>query len=299
VSEEKEEEEGILCCCVSEGAPRHTEIATSRRRVGPNTQLLCPTLLATGFLILQLPIHPHAATMFFRASLVGAFLFSRVLGQGIEPTPVSEPLSPAADAYKAPISCLGSITDCVTCPADLMVRDDERTRFAALISPPTTHFAFHPPNPQCTDISIGRLPGKPQTNDWITEACACMCPSGVQPCEALDSAAAEAALQEARDASNAAFQEAANISRAAFAAAINATSPEGVEMGSDEYWAWRIETMMDAWDTHKNATFDAYESSQEERIAAIDALRDMFGHGRAPAPEPAAEQSVGGGAVAK
>lgn len=126
-----------------------------------------------------------------------------------------------------------------------------------------------------------------------------MCPSGVQPCEALDSAAAEAALQEARDASNAAFQEAADISRAAFAAAVNATAPEGVEMGSDEYWAWRIETMMDAWDTHKNATFDAYESSQEERIAAIDALRDMFGHGRAPAPEPAAEQGVGGGAVAK
>ena len=108
--------------------------------------------------------------------------------------------------------------------------------FAALISPPTTQLShsalarFHPPNPQCTDISIGRLPGKPQTNDWITEACACMCPSGVQPCEALDPAAAEAALQEVRDASNAAFQEAADISRAAFAAAVNATAPEGVDV---------------------------------------------------------------------
>ena len=221
-------------------------------------------------------------------------------GQGIEPAPVSEPLLPAADAYKPPISCLGSITDCVTCPADLMVRDDELPVCRVDLATHDSALArFHPPNPQCTDISIGRLPGKPQTNDWITEACACMCPSGVQPCEALDSAAAEAALQEARDASNAAFQEAADISRAAFAAAVNATAPEGVEVGSDEYWAWRIETMMDAWDTHKNATFDAYGSSQEERIAAIDALRDMFGHGRAPAPEPAAEQGVGGGAVAK
>ena len=42
---------------------------------------------------------------------------------------------------KPPITCLGRITDCATCPSDAL----------------------------CTDISVGRLPGQPQTNDWYVE----------------------------------------------------------------------------------------------------------------------------------
>ena len=116
-----------------------------------------------------------------------------------------------------------------------------------------------------------------------------MCSTGPQPCIEIDSAVAEAALEEARAATEAAFQEAHDISRAAFSAAINATAPEEIEEGSDEeYWSWRFDQVMSAWETHRDAMFDAYETSQDERVEALDALAEMFGHGAAPAPEPSA-----------
>ncbi len=84
--------------------------------------------------------------------------------------------------------------------------------------------------------------------------------------------------------------------RTAFAEAINATAPEGLEVGSDEWLQWRMDVMMDAWGTHKNATHEAILDSSEDVGAAIDALMDMFGHGgdagAAPAPEMANPTNV-------
>lgn len=84
--------------------------------------------------------------------------------------------------------------------------------------------------------------------------------------------------------------DAAAASRAAFAAALNATAPDGVEVGSEEWFQWRMNIYMDAWDAHKNATHEALLESQEDIIDAWEALMEMFGHGdaAAPAPEPAA-----------
>ncbi len=171
-------------------------------------------------------------------------------------------------AEKPPITCLGKITDCASCPAEA----------------------------NCTDISVGRLPGAPDTNDWITEACACMCPEGPQACIAIDSAEAEAAIATARGTAREAMADAMAATRTAFSEAINATAPEGVEVGSDEWLEWRIDVMMDAWSIHKNATHEAIRDSREDVAAAIDALRDMFGHGgdggAAPAPELANPTNV-------
>ncbi len=160
-----------------------------------------------------------------------------------------------------PITCLGKITDCATCP-------DEAN---------------------CTDISVGRLPGAPDTNDWISEACACICPGGPQACVAIDSAEAEAAIAAARESARAAISDAMGATRSAFAEAVNATAPEGIEVGSDEWVQWRMDVMMDAWTVHKNATHQAIIDSSDDVRVAIDALMEMFGHdAAAPAPEPAA-----------
>ena len=176
-------------------------------------------------------------------------------------------MTPDCTAEKPPISCLGTITDCATCPAEA----------------------------NCTDISIGRLPGAPDTNDWIKDACACLCPDGPQACVVIDSAEAEAAIAAARESARASISDAMAATRTAFAEAINATAPEGVEVGSDEWLEWRMGVMMDAWSVHKNATHEAILDSSDDVRVAIDALMDMFGHGDvdpAPAPELANPTNV-------
>jgi hypothetical protein len=185
------------------------------------------------------------------------------LGSAQFQPPMQEPILvdpiPVKD-YKPPVTCLGSLTDCATCPDESL----------------------------CTDISIGRIPGQNQTNNWITDACACICPGGAESCIEIDSEEAEAAIQAARDATREAFSDAISASRTAFANALNATLPPGIEEGSDEAHQYLLNQTMDALLIHRNETLNAFEASVGPVQAAWDALVAMFGH----VEEPAAEDPI-------